>query len=389
MIARHNRNEWAKYAKETIRPSYEKIKIEIFSFEHKLTQKFHPTKNNIKGSNLKKVNHRSLKCFASKDNETSFTMEFDFKIKEEGEYRIDILYENRNAKDYVGEYDLTLKSEKSSKLYANTANVMSYVDQLHKLNAKVKSVQTALKKAKEDYSKEDNKKNKDKKVVDSKKKVVAKYESELSKLNKQVSKYESKLEKTHKMAGTPLSFDGELNITKRKTLFHELNRLGKYQLSLELPVNCFFIGLMVRKIRYYSGDNLDSVGTNLMFTEATITKSGEVKPAEASFELGFTDEFLCPLTRTGLYFNYGDEVNIYVKENSDASTDEMVRRFGGYLSTLQKSNDNKNVTFSCADRLIEFQSHYRSDFNSTSSKFSYSSLKFQSHYRSDFNNFRK
>ena len=358
MIARHNRNEWAKYAKETIRPSYEKIKIEIFSFDHELTQKFHPTKNKIKGSNLKKVNHRSLKCLASEDNETSFTMEFDFKIKEEGEYRIDILYENRNAKDYVGEYDLTLKSEKSSKLYANTANVMSYVDQLHKLNAKVKSVQTALKKAKEDYSKEDNKKNKDKKVVDSKKKVVAKYESELSKLNKQVSKYESKLEKTHKMAGTPLSFDGELNITKRKTLFHELNRLGKYRLSLELPVNCFFIGLMVRKIRYYSGDNLDSVGTNLMFTEATITKSGEVKPAEASFELGFTDEFLCPLTRTGLYFNYGDEVNIYVKENSDVSTDEMVRRFGGYLSTLQKSNDNKNVTFSCADRLIDGESKF-------------------------------
>ena len=72
MIARHNRNEWADHKKETIRPSYEKIKLEIFSFEHRLTQKFYPAKSNIKGTNLKKVNHRSLKCLESKDKETSF-----------------------------------------------------------------------------------------------------------------------------------------------------------------------------------------------------------------------------------------------------------------------------------------------------------------------------
>ena len=360
MYIRHNSNEWVNHKKEVIRPSFEKIKLEIFSFEHKLTQRFHPTKNNIRGSNLKKVNHRSLKCLESEDNATSFTMEFDFNVKEVGEYRIDILYENKNAKDYIGEYDLTLKSEKSSKLYSNTANVMAYAQQLQKLNAKVKKVKEDLTKAKAEYKTENEKKDKDKdtKKVEAKKKVVAKYESELSKLNKKVTKYETKLEKTHKMAGTPLSFEGELNITKRKTLFHELNRLGKYRLSLELPVNCYFIGLLVRKIKYYSGDNLDSVGTNLMFTDATITKSGEVKPAEASFELGFNDEFLCPLTYTGMYFNYGDEINIYVKENSLESNTQMVRRFGGYLSTIQKSNDKKTVTFSCADRLIDGESKF-------------------------------
>ena len=360
MYIRHNSNEWVNHKKEVIRPSFEKIKLEIFSFEHKLTQRFHPTKNNIRGSNLKKVNHRSLKCLESEDKATSFTMEFDFNIKEVGEYRIDILYENKNAKDYIGEYDLTLKSEKSSKLYSNTANVMAYAQQLQKLNAKVKKVKEDLTKAKAEYKTENEKKDKDKdtKKVEAKKKVVAKYESELSKLNKKVIKYETKLEKTHKMAGTSLSFEGELNITKRKTLFHDLQRLGKYQLSLELPVNCYFIGLLVRKIKYYSGDNLDSVGTNLMFTDATITKSGEVKPAEASFELGFNDEFLCPLTYTGMYFNYGDEVNIYVKENSLESNTKMVRRFGGYLSTIQKSADKKTVTFSCADRLIDGESKF-------------------------------
>lgn len=358
MYAIHNKNEWIDHKKETIRPSFEKIKLEIFSFEHSLTQRFHPTKNNIKGSNFKKVNHRSLKCLQSEDNTTSFTMEFDFNIKEVGEYRFDILYENRNAKDYIGEYDLSLKSEKSSKLYANTANVMVYADKLKQLNAKVKTVKEAINKAKAEYKQEDEKKNKDKEKVESKKKIVAKYESQLSKLNKKVEKYQSKLETTHKMAGTELSFEGELNITKRKTLFHNLERLGKYRLSLELPVNCYFIGLLVRKIRYYSGDNLDSVGTNLMFTDATITKSGEVKPAEASFELGFSDEFLCPLTYTGMYFNYGDEVNIYVKENSLESNTKMVRRFGGYLSTVQKSNDKKTVTFSCADRLIDGESKF-------------------------------
>ena len=360
MYIRHNSNEWVNHKKEVIRPSFEKIKLEIFSFEHKLTQRFHPTKNNIRGSNLKKVNHRSLKCLESEDNATSFTMEFDFNVKEVGEYRIDILYENKNAKDYIGEYDLTLKSEKSSKLYSNTANVMAYAQQLQKLNAKVKKVKEDLAKAKAEYKTENEKKDKDKdtKKVEAKKKVVAKYESELSKLNKKVTRYETKLEKTHKMAGTALSFEGELNITKRKTLFHDLQRLGKYQLSLELPVNCYFIGLLVREIKYYSGDNLDSVGTNLMFTDATITKSGEVKPAEASFELGFNDEFLCPLTYTGMYFNYGDEINIYVKENSLESNTKMVRRFGGYLSTIQKSNDKKTVTFSCADRLIDGESKF-------------------------------
>lgn len=358
MIARHNRNEWADHKKETIRPSYEKISLEIFSFDHALTQKFYPAKQNIRGSNIKKVNHRSLRCLDSKDGKTSFVMEFDFLIKEEGEYRIDILYENKNAKDYIGEYNLGLKSEKSSKLYANTANVMSYVTQLTKLNNKVKSVQNALKVARAEYNQEASKKDKNTNIVNNKKKIVAKYESQLAKLNKRITQYESKLEKEHKMAGTALSFEGELNITKRKTLFHTLNRLGKYTLALELPVNTFFIGLIIRKIKTYTGDNLDSAGTNLMFTEATITQSGEVKPAEASFELGYSDEFLCPLTRTGFYFDYGDEINIYVKENSLNSNNKMVRRFGGYLSTIQKSSDKKTLSFSCADRLIDGEAKF-------------------------------
>ena len=99
MVRIHNKLEWANHKKETFRPSNERIKLEIFSYDHQYTKTFLPATTNIRGSNRVKVNHRSLKCYESKDKTTSFTLEFLFNIKSRGEYRIDILYENKNGKD--------------------------------------------------------------------------------------------------------------------------------------------------------------------------------------------------------------------------------------------------------------------------------------------------
>ena len=125
-IRRHNKRDWTDHAKEVIRPTYEKISVEIFSYKHELTRTYLPQSVNLKGSNGKKTNHRSLKCYESKDNQTAFVLEFNYNVKEAGEYRIDILYENKDGKDNVGEYDLSLTSKRLSKLYSNVSNINTY-----------------------------------------------------------------------------------------------------------------------------------------------------------------------------------------------------------------------------------------------------------------------
>ena len=343
-IRRHNKRDWTDDAREVIRPTYEKISVEIFSYEHKLSKFFLPKNLNIQGTNHAKTSHRSLKVYKSKDSKTSFTLEFEYNAKETGDYRIDVLYENRNAKDYVGEYDLSLTEKKSSKLYNNVANVASYETQLAKLNKKIKTINKLL-------IEESKKKN-------ASKKIAIKYESEITKAQKQIDKINAALNKVKRIDGKTIKFDGELNILKRKTIFVSINELGKHTLTLELPVNCYFVGLAFRKLKVYRGDNLDTTTTNLSFTEATISKSGQVKPAEASFEIAYDNDFECDLTRTGFYFNYMDEVNIYVKENAKQSNTEMVQRFGGYISTINEDKNRARITFACADRLLDGEAKF-------------------------------
>ena len=324
MVRRYNNREWTHHKKEVIRPTYEKIAVEIFSFEHKYTKLYKPNAEDFENTNAKKVSNRCYNCYCSDDELSSFVLELDYLVEETGEYRIDIVYENKNAEDYIGSYDLSLIHQKSPQLYSNAAIIAQYTTELSNLNEKLK---------------------------------VAK-EAEKTVTQTQIEEYSSKLREVRRIEGSEIKFDGELNIVKRKTLFHQLSELGQYRLTLELPVNCYFIGAIFRKVKTYTGDNLDSVGTNLAFKEATISKSGQVKPAEASFEIAYDNSFENKLTRTGFYFDYNDEVNIYVKENADFSNNEMIRRFGGYLSTISTDNNRTKLTISCADRLIDGESKY-------------------------------
>lgn len=57
-----------------------------------------------------------------------------------------------------------------------------------------------------------------------------------------------------------------------------------------MPVNTIFLGAIVREIKTYTGDNIDSAGTNLMFTQATVSKTSETKPAEVTCTVGYDDD---------------------------------------------------------------------------------------------------
>ena len=70
------------------------------------------------------------------------------------------------------------------------------------------------------------------------------------------------------------------------------------------------------------------------------------------------DELLEPTNananRSGLIFDYRDEINLYVKDTN--GNNQQV--FGGYISTCEVDDDLTKVTLECADRLIDLDRRY-------------------------------
>ena len=70
------------------------------------------------------------------------------------------------------------------------------------------------------------------------------------------------------------------------------------------------------------------------------------------------DELLEPTNananRSGLIFDYRDEINLYVKD-TNGNTQQV---FGGYISTVEVDDDLTKVTIECADRLIDLDRRY-------------------------------
>ena len=160
----------------------------------------------------------------------------------------------------------------------------------------------------------------------------------------------------NKIKDDEILFDGESNCIKRLTTFYELEK-GEYKFSIRLPFNCYFMGAIIRKIKYFSGDNIDSAGTNLMFIGDSISNSSLIKPAEATVTIGFDDSFECELSDSGFYMDYRDEINIYTKDDDG----EIKQLFGGYISSILPDADRTKLTVSCADRLIDGQNKYVMD----------------------------
>jgi len=151
-------------------------------------------------------------------------------------------------------------------------------------------------------------------------------------------------------------FDNELNVVKRVTAFYNLDA-GQYRFHLRIPVNCHFLGVIIRKIKTYTGDNIDSAETNMMFINATVTNSGMVKPTELSCTIGYDDAFECLTSPSGFYFDYRDEINVYIKDDDD----ELRQIFGGYISSILPDSDRTKLTITAADRLVDGQNKYVMD----------------------------
>jgi len=300
MVSKHIKRDWTGHREEVIRPTYERISVEIFSYDHQYTHAYIVPEINT-GTNLHQTQQINMTCLESKDGVSAFTVEQDFNCRAEGEYRIDILYQTKDRKDYVGRFNMDL-TNKSEVYYASDA-------------------------------------------------VIAK--ADTTKINPKIKDKTAKPVTTHVIRGEDVKFDGEPNMLKRKTFFKDLGQKGNYKLVFELPYNCFFMGLIIRKVITFTGDNVDSPDTNLLLKKAEFHLSKETDPTEASIEIGYDDAFENDLSRSGFYMDYVDEVNIYVKETANEGNKAMIRRFGGYISNVKHDDDRTNITLSCADRLID------------------------------------
>lgn len=152
----------------------------------------------------------------------------------------------------------------------------------------------------------------------------------------------------------PIKFEGSVNHLKRKTFFVNLEE-GNQSIKLNLPPYMYYYGMIIRKTKEYVGDSLSSAGTNLLLEKVDTTFSSQIAPSEGNFEIAYDDAFECLLTSTGLYMDYNDEVNIYIK---GYEAEEETQVFGGYLSAIQPDKDKTTLTVSCADTMIEGQNKY-------------------------------
>lgn len=154
--------------------------------------------------------------------------------------------------------------------------------------------------------------------------------------------------------GEPLKFEGTVNHLKRKELFKQFTP-GNNKIELELSKNIYFYGLIIRKTKEFVGDSLDSPGTNLLLKNVDTTFSSQIGAGDASFEIAYDPVLEHDSTSTGLFLDYNDEVNIYLK---GATADKETQVFGGYLSTIQADKNRTTLTVSCADRMVDGQNKF-------------------------------
>lgn len=304
----------------------EYIKFEIFSFDPEHTKTFSVEQNTLSGENAVKTNFKSYTCFRSNDKINPMEFTLNYNVTESGLYRIDIVYEKNTAmygtdsankdyntsKDLVGWYDIYKKESKAEH------KAVVFTDELPKNVSKQIQKDFLKAKARADAIKNANNNNTDKAN---------------SALN--------------------LKFEGENNCLKRKTIFKELSE-GEYKIEFGIPHNCYVYGAVIRKIVKFYGTNNDEPGSNLMFTSAKLTNSEMGKASSLECTIGYDDSFECDSSPSGLYIEYMDECNLYVKNNEG----NIVRVFGGYVSTPLPDNTREEITIHSADRLKDGENKF-------------------------------
>lgn len=350
----------------------EYIKFEMFSFDPDYTRTYIVENNTLKGENCKKTNYKSWTCFQSKNKIDPMEFTLNYNAKTTGQYRIDIIYEQdshmfedndyNTHKDLVGWYDIYLKGSKSE----HTATIHKI--KKPKRDTKLVDINDILKEAKvSDMGPISKKFSKKKWDLDSVKKMEKTILKGFAKMgiyydpesDMDLQKFLKLMEEINNnnidkpTSAVDLKFEGENNVLKRKTIFKDLNK-GNYNIEFGVPHNCYVIGAIIRKIIVFTGTNDDEAGTNLQFTQATLTNSEMLKPTELQVTVGYDDDFECENSPSGLYMDYMDECNLYVR-NSEG---DIERIFGGYVSTPLPDKDRRKITIHCADRLRDGQNKY-------------------------------
>ena len=324
MVHKYIKRKWTDHAQSTeyLSDEDEYIKLEIFSFDPVHTKSYVAEYNTLVGENCNKLNFESLVVFQSQDKVNPMEFTLNYKVTENGAYRIDILYIKdptmynsatdkvyNTSKDLTGWYDIYKANTKSE----HKAQVLTALPK----NAS-KSVQKAFEKTRDAQIKIANNSNTDR--------------ADTSVL---------------------LKFEGENNALKRKTVFKDLDT-GDWKFEFGVPHNCYVVGAIIRKQITFWGTNNDEPGTNLQFTDASLTNSEMGKAKELQCTVGYDDSFECDLNRSGLYMTYMDECNLYVKDNED----NIVQVFGGYVSTPVPNADIRKITIHAADRLKDGENKY-------------------------------
>ena len=192
-------------------------------------------------------------------------------------------------------------------------------------------------------------------IKQTEKKTTKKVKDEKTKKTKKVTTTKKVTENlAGSFMGESLLYEGTLNHVKRIELFKTFEE-GNKTISLELPHNCYFYGLIIRKTKEFMGDSLGTHGSNLMLQKVDCSANSQIGTHEASFEIAYDNELEHLSTTTGLYIDYNDEVNIYFKGINDK---EPTQIFGGYISTIQADKNRTTLSVSCADRMVDGQNRY-------------------------------
>lgn len=324
----------------------EYIKFEMFSFDPDYTQSYIVEKGNLTGENITQTFFKDWICFQSSDKVNPMEFTVPYSTDTAGRYRVDILYEkNSNMytgndalyfnsnQDLVGWYDVYVTGSKQE----HTARVTN-IQIPTTANTGAVTVDDAPA------------------LVKKATKVVEKLVSEnFTRIEDEIKKAVNVAEQnpTRPVTSDELVFEGENNCVKRKTLFFDWDK-GDYTFEFAVPHNCFIYGVLIRKELKFYGSNDDEPGSNLMFTKAKFTHSEMGKPSELEVTVGYDDSFECQSSPSGLYMEYMDECNLYVKDNEGI----IKRIFGGYVSTPLPDNTREEITIHCADRLKDGVNKY-------------------------------
>lgn len=283
MTTRHIERDYSAHRKSVIRPYDEYVELEIFSFDPKFTRTYVADDNTLPtGQNTSKTFYKAWSCYKSADLINNMIINFDYGVLENGEYRIDILYEQSNHINDDAQYN-------------TGSNLTGHI-----------------------------------------------------KVNND----------SFDIINEDILFDGENNVLKRKTIYTSLLN-GNHHIELQIPYNCFIMGVIIRKIIKFVGDNyygssLGSERGNLVLTNATISNSAMTKPTELQCTIFYDDRLECDESPSGFYIDYMDECNFYVKNDKG----KVERVFGGYVSSILPNADRTTLSINGADRLVDGQNKY-------------------------------